>query len=447
MALSGIEIFKYLPKTNCAECGVATCLAFAMNIAAGKADTSKCPYISEQVKETLAEASAPPVRQVSFGIGDKEVKIGGESVLFRHERRFENQTAIGLLLTTSATREVNDAKIVSFKELRYERAGNKLGADFFFVENNNCNSQDFLDLLAKVKDEAALVICADNLQDAKEAMTIAGQQKPLLCGALEDDLEGYVALAKQYSCPLAVVALSLSCARKIAQKALALGFKDLVFSVGTGGLLNKGWEFIVEARNAAVKDKDKLLGFPTLLYPCAFSKELSCQFLDASILMAKYASALVMSELKGEFLYPLLTARLNIFTDPQRPLTMPQGIYTIGDANENSPAVLSCNFALTYFIVSAEIENSTVPAHFIIKDTEGLSVLTAWAAGKFSADSIAAYIKKSGIADKVTHKKLIIPGYISMESANIEEELPDWQVVVGPQDAAALPAFLKQWRP
>ncbi|MCL2475222.1 MAG: acetyl-CoA decarbonylase/synthase complex subunit gamma [Chloroflexi bacterium] len=445
MALTGIEIFKYLPKTNCAECGIATCLAFAMNVAAAKTGIDKCPYISDQIKETLVESSAPPVRQILFGTGSQEVKLGGESVLFRHERRFENQTAIGLLLTTGAACQVNDDKVASFKELRYERAGHKLAADFFFVENDNNSSKDFLNLLMKVKDIAALAVCAYSLQDAKQAMTVVGQCKPLLCGALEEDLEGYIALAKQYGCPLAIVALSLPQARAMTQKALSLGFKDLVFSVGTGGSVAAGLEFSVETRNAAVKDKDKLLGFPTLLYPCAFNKDLPGQFLNASILMAKYASALVMSEFKGQFLYPLLTARLNIFTDPQRPLTMPQSIYTIGKADENSPVVLSCNFALTYFIVSAEIENSMVPAHFIIKDTEGLSVLTAWAAGKFSADSIAAYVKKSGIADKVTHRKLIIPGYVSIESAALEEELPGWQVIVGPQDAAALPAFLKQW--
>ena len=170
--------------------------------------------------------------------------------------------------------------------------------------------------------------------------------------------------------------------------------------------------------------------------------------LIAATFMAKYAGIIVLSDFSGETLFPLLVARMNLFTDPQRPLATGEGIYEIGGPNENSPVIITCNFSLTYFIVSGEIENTRVPSYLLIKDTEGLSVMTAWAAGKFSADSIAPFIKKCGIADKVKHRKLIIPGYLASESGGLEEELPDWEILIGPREAAHLTSYLKNsWKP
>jgi acetyl-CoA decarbonylase/synthase complex subunit gamma len=166
----------------------------------------------------------------------------------------------------------------------------------------------------------------------------------------------------------------------------------------------------------------------------------------AGMFVAKYAAIIVMSDLQGESLFPLLVERLNIYTDPQRPLATTQGIYEINNPTADSPLMVTSNFSLTYFIVSGEIENSKVPAYLYVKDTEGLSVMTAWAAGKFSADIIGPAIKKSGIEDKIKHRKLIIPGYIAAESGGLEEELPDWEIQVGPRDAAHLTPYLKAWK-
>jgi len=167
----------------------------------------------------------------------------------------------------------------------------------------------------------------------------------------------------------------------------------------------------------------------------------------ASILVAKYAGIVVLSDLQADTVYPLFLERLNIFTDPQRPMVVQEDIYPINGPDENSPVLITCNFSLTYFIVSGEVEGSKVPSWLLIKDTEGLSVLTAWAAGKFSADLIAAFVKKCGIADKISHRCLIIPGYLASLKGELEEELPDWTIQIGPREASHLPAFLREWQP
>jgi acetyl-CoA decarbonylase/synthase complex subunit gamma len=163
--------------------------------------------------------------------------------------------------------------------------------------------------------------------------------------------------------------------------------------------------------------------------------------------VAKYGGIIVLSDFQGETLFPLLVLRMNIFTDPQRPLATTEGIYEIGNPDDSSPVLVTSNFSLTYFIVSGEIENSRVPSYLLVKDTEGLSVMTAWAAGKFGADSIAPLVKKSGIAERIKHRKLIIPGYVATESGGLEEELLDWEILIGPREGAHIPAFLKSWKP
>jgi acetyl-CoA decarbonylase/synthase complex subunit gamma len=167
----------------------------------------------------------------------------------------------------------------------------------------------------------------------------------------------------------------------------------------------------------------------------------------ASMFVAKYGGIIVLSDFRGESLFPLLVERMNIFTDPQRPLATKEGIYDIGGPGENSPVLITTNFSLTYFLVSGYLETSRVPAWLLVKDTEGLSVMTAWAAGKFSADIIAPFIKKSGIEEKIKHSKLIIPGYAAVESGGLEEELPGWEILVGPRDGAHIPAYVKAWTP
>jgi acetyl-CoA decarbonylase/synthase complex subunit gamma len=253
------------------------------------------------------------------------------------------------------------------------------------------------------------------------------------------------ALTKENSCSIGVKADGLEELSEFTQKLMDAGVNDIVIDSGAR-TVRKAFEDHVITRNAALASKFRPLGFPTIAFPCEMTDNPMKEAMISAMLVAKYGGIIVLSDLYGESLFPLLVERMNIFTDPQRPLATEQGIYDINNPDENSPVLVTTNFALTYFIVSGEIEGSKVPGHLLVMDTEGLSVMTAWAAGKFVADLIGPFVKKSGIEDKVKHRKLIIPGYAAAESGGMEEELPGWEIMVGPRDAAHIPAYLKSWK-
>ncbi len=448
MALTGIQILKMLPKTNCGECGIPTCLAFGMKVAAGQAEIDKCPYVTDEAKETIGEASAPPIRTVKLGGGDDVLTLGGETCMYRHEKRFENPTGIGVLVTTDMSAEDVDGRISRFNELEYERVGVIMHADIIAVKDSGDESA-FSALVQKVLDGAArakLVLMSDNTDTLAAGAKLCGDRIPLLYGATADNVSAMSALAKDTGCPLAVKGANLGNAVEISEQLIKNGHKDLVIDTGAR-TIRAAFEDNVVARRAAIKKKYKPLGFSTITFPCEITDDDMMETMVASVLMAKYAGIVILSDLQGDALFPLLLERLNLFTDPQRPMVVKEDIYPVSGPDENSPVIITCNFSLTYFIVSGEVEGSKVPSWLLIKDTEGLSVLTAWAAGKFGADLIAQFIKKSGIEDKIKHRDLIIPGYLATIKGELEEELPDWTITIGPREAGHLPAYLKEWKP
>jgi len=447
MALSGIEIFKLLPKTNCGDCGVPTCLAFAMSLAAGKAELSKCPHVSQEAKSKLEEASAPPIRPVVIGTGANAVKTGGETVLFRHEKRFENPPGIAAVITDDSSDEEITARLTRFNSLHYERVGKHLRAELICAKCESNDAVKYTTLLKKIMDQsdAALILATGNTDIMEQALKITAAQKPLIYAATGDNLAQMAELAKTYNCPLAARGGNRQQLIELSEKLTAAGVKDIILDSGAR-TLKQAFEDQVVMRRGALTSKFKPLGFPTIVFPAEITHDPMKEALIASIFVAKYGGIIVLSDFRGESLFPLLVERMNIFTDPQRPLATTEGIYEIGGPGENSPVVLTSNFSLTYFIVSGEIEASRVPTYLLIKDTEGLSVMTAWAAGKFSADTISQFVKKCGIADKVSHRKIIIPGYIAAESGGLEEELDGWEIQIGPREAAHLPGYLREWK-
>jgi acetyl-CoA decarbonylase/synthase complex subunit gamma len=286
-------------------------------------------------------------------------------------------------------------------------------------------------------------------EDAKllaAGVKLCGDRKPLLFGVTENNCDAMAGVAKDSSCPLGVKGKNLDNTVAITEKLLAAGLKDMVIDTGSR-TMRGAFEDNVVARRSAIKKKFKPLGLPTIAFPCEMTDDPLMEAMLSSILIAKYAGIVILADLSGETIFPLFLERLNLFTDPQRPMVVKEDIYTINGPDENAPVLITCNFSLTYFIVSGEIEGSKIPSWLLIKDTEGLSVLTAWAAGKFGADLIAQFIKKSGIEDKVKHRDLIIPGYLATIKGELEEELPGWTIIIGPREAGHLPAFLKEWKP
>jgi acetyl-CoA decarbonylase/synthase complex subunit gamma len=443
MALSGIQIFKMMPKKNCAECGVPTCLAFAMNLAAGKAELDACPYVSEEAKQALASASAPPIRTVEIGVGAAAVKTGGETVLFRHEKTFNNPTALGGLVSAAEADAVIDGKLKAFKELRYERVGLTLKPEIIAVKDGGDPAR-FASIAKKASDAgAALVLMSDNLDSLKAALAEVGKNKPLLYAATEGNLDQVAGLAKEFGCPVTVKAGKVGDVAKLAAKLVDQGFKDIVLDSGARQLATLLRDNVM-IRRLALEKLYRPLGFPTITFPCEMADNAVDEAIVAGSVVSKYGGIAILSDLRGEVIFPLLLQRLNIFTDPQRPMTTEQGVYPVNNPAENSPVLITSNFSLTYFIVSGEVEASRVPSWLLVLNTDGLSVLTAWAAGKFAADIIGPFVKKCGIEDKSKLKKLVIPGAAAVISGELEEELPDWQISIGPREGAHIPAYLRQ---
>jgi len=444
MALTGIQIFKLLPKTNCKECGVPTCLAFAMNLASGKAELDSCPYVSDEAREKLAEASAPPIRPIAIGKGVRSFKIGGETVLYRHEKTFFNQTALGGMIGSDIAGSDLETKLKIWNAFQYERVGLNLRPELVALKDITGDKDAFLErakLIAETS-EFNLVLMSDDPAVMKAGIEGSGFKKPLIYAATETNVDEFGALAKQHDLALAVKADSVEGLIPLIEQLAANGLKDLVLDAGSRDI-KQSLEDQVAIRRAALKGGNRTLGFPTITFPCEMTSNLDMEALIAAMFVAKYGGITILSDLAGETLFPLLLERLNIYTDPQRPMTVTEGIYEVGNPDENSPVMVTTNFALTYFIVSGEIEGSKIPTWLLIKDAEGLSVMTAWAAGKFAGDDVGLFVKKSGIMDKVKHTEVIIPGYAAAIAGDVEEELPGWTVTVGPREAAHIPGFLK----
>jgi len=447
MALTGIEIFKLLPKTNCGECGVPTCLAFAMSLATGKTELTKCPHVSEEAKSKLSEASAPPILPVTIGVGDKALKVGGDTVMFRHEKRFENPPGLAILISDKMADSEVDSRLKKVKDLTYERVGLTLSANMVALKAETGDAARFAALAGKVKasSDANIILMSEKTDVLAAGLKACADRKPLLYAATKDNADAVAALAKESGCAIAAKAAGIEELAALTGKLTAAGLKNIVIDSGARAI-RKALEDQIIIRSAALNKKFRPLGYPTIVFPCEMTDNPMKEALIAAMFIAKYAGIIVLSDFHGESLFPLLVARLNIYTDPQRPLATKQGIYEINNPNENSPLMVTSNFSLTYFIVSGEIENSKVPSYLYVKDTEGLSVMTSWAAGKFSADIIGPAILKSGITDKIKHHKLIIPGYVASESGGLEEEMPGWEILIGPRDAANLTPYLKAWK-
>ena len=443
MALSGVEIFKLLPKTNCKKCGHPTCLAFAMKLAQRQASLDSCPDVSEEAKKVLGEASAPPVRPMTFGAGDKAVKLGEETVLFRHDKKFVNPCAFAVEVKDTQSEAEISALCGQVMGSEIDRVGQKLRIDAIMITNASGDAAKLEAAAKTVSAKAAdvpVIINTENPQAAEAAVKLFAGKRPVIYGANASNAEAMAAVAKNHKAILGVVANGLAELCDLTEKIKGLGVEDMVIDSGA----RKAKEIIEHntlIRRAAVKKNFKPLGYPVINF---MQREDSLhETLLAGVGVAKYASIVVMSSIEKWKNLALFTLRQNIYTDPQVPMQVEQKIYNIGEPKPESPFLITTNFSLTYFIVSGEVENSKVPCRLAVMDCEGLSVLTAWAAGKFTASKIAQFITESGVEKEIATKELILPGYVAILSGSIEDKLPGWKVTVGPREANALPAFLK----
>lgn len=445
MALTGLEIYKLLPKTNCKDCGFPTCLAFAMKLAAKQAELAACPHVSPEAKAALESAAAPPIRLITIGSDEHKIEVGNETELHRHDKAFFHKP--GLLVRVRDDQPLADVERLSSQVDAYsvDYVGQTLTLDGLAVESASGNAATFANSVKAVrgKMKRPLILMAMDPEVMKAGLTEVGGTKPLIYAANADNWEAMVALAKEFNAPLAVHAGGLEPLVELVKQLRDAGIDDIVIDPGTRGF-HDSLNVLTQVRRLALQNKpDRLLGYPVITFPGEGSESLAEESALAGQHIAKYAGFIVLDHSDPAMVYPLLALRQNIYTDPRQPVQVTPGIYEISEPKPDDPLLITTNFSITYFAVANEVEASGIPAWLLIADSEGLSVLTGWAAGKFDADKIASTVKTSGISDKISHRKLVIPGAVSVLSGELEEELNGWEIVVGPREAVDIPAFMK----
>lgn len=445
MALTGLDIFKLTPKKNCKDCGFPTCLAFSMKVAAGGIEIEKCPHMSEENLSKLSESTAPPMKALTVGAGANEYKLGGETVLFRHEKTLVNRNRFAVAIKDTDSADVVNSKIENIKKVDFERIGERMKAEFaafIYTGNKEAYIANIKAVLASGAELAYMVVCED-VEVAKEALELLKDTNPILHGATAANYEQMVDVAAAGKYALGLRADSLEDLYELTSKVQSKDYKELLLDAGSK-TIKEAYTNAIQIRRTALKDGDRTFGYPSIIFVNDLAKD--NKFMEialSSIFTIKYGSILVIEDMDFARGHSVWALRQNIYTDPQRPMRVEPKAYSVNNANDESPVLCTVDFALTYFLINAEIEKSKVPTWLLIPDAGGYSVLTAWAAGKFSGSIIANFVKESGVEQKTKSRKLIIPGKVAVLKGDIEDSLPGWEVVVGPNESMQLPKFLK----
>ena len=439
MAVKGLDIFKLSPKKNCKECGVPTCMAFCMKVAQGALPIEKCPYMSDEAIALLSEATAPPMKAIDVG----GMKLGGETVMMRHEKTFVNRNRFAVSLCTCMDDAAVDAKIAEMKAVDYERIGEREYVEFLLVHDAGDGAR-LAELCKKAAaTERAVIIDTESVDNAKLALAAIGDTKPLLNGANKDNYEAMNAIAVEAGVVLGVKGADLAELHDTVAALEKLDNKNLVIDV-TGATVKETFANAVLVRRTALKDGDRTFGYPSIVNLAKLCRgDVHMETALAAVFTMKYGSIVAMETMRYAEALPLYGLRQNVFTDPQKPMKVEPGIYPINGETPDDPCALTVDFALTYFLVSGELERSKVPVNLLITDASGMSVLTAWAAGKFSSGSIKKFFDEYDIAGKINNRTLIIPGKAAVMKGDIQDKLPDWNVVVGTREAVELVKYLR----
>jgi acetyl-CoA decarbonylase/synthase complex subunit gamma len=444
MALSGIQIYKLLPQTNCKDCGFPTCLAFAMKLAAKQVELSSCPHLSEDAKTQLAESAAPPMRLITLKANGNEVKVGNEVVLFRHEKTFYNKPGLFVRVRDNAALDEVKAKIASANAYSTNYVGIDLALDGFVVESAAGDAQSFSAAVSAVREvtHKPLILMATDPAVVSAGLSAIGGETPLICGANAANWEAMADLAAGAKAPLAVLGASLDEIADLVEKVKSKGIEDVVLAPGVRDMSSELMQR-TQIWRLALKKNFRSLGYPVLSFP-GDAGDSARETVLATQAIAKYAGFVVLDTFAPDLVYPLLVLRQNIYTDPQKPIQVQPGVYEINNPGPEDPVLVTTNFSITYFSVANEVEGSGLPAWLLVTDAEGMSVLTAWAAGKFDAERIAKAVREFGVADKVSRKRVVLPGAVAVLSGEVEEELAGWDVRVGPREAVDIPAYMKK---
>jgi len=441
MAMTGLDIYKLLPKTNCKDCGFATCLAFAMALAQKKVSLDKCPHVTAQAKAALESAAQPPVKLVTVGTGDKKLEMGNETVMFRHEQKFFHPAGIGFLIEDTLSEGDIAKKVSEINGLSFERVGQRISVDLVCLKNSSGDKGSFVKLAGKVASSTGLnlALYGGNADALSEALKVCKERRPLVIWDGMGSIESFVNIAKENKVPLAITCQGPEEAAQATDKARAGGVEEMVINFKGNNIAGKIQD-LTFTRRTALKKRVRPLGYPLMAVTTAETPH--AELAEAISYVSKYASLVIIKNTDKEFVLPLLVVRQDIYSDPQKPVQVEARVYEIGKVDKSSPVLITTNFSITYFTVAGEVESSKVPSYVVCCDSEGMSVLTAWAAEKFTPEKIDETVKKFGLEKLVAHKRLVIPGYVSVMSGKLEE-ITGWKIAVGPREASGIPNYLR----
>ena len=446
MALSGLEIYKLLPKTNCKDCGFPTCLAFAMKLAQKQVELAACPHVSESAQAALSDAAAPPIRLITLSSNGHKLEVGNETVLYRHEKTFFHQPGLFVRVRDDQPLDEIKARTAEVDGYVVDYVGMPLSYDGIAVACASGNPEQFGEAVKAVCETTSklLILISDDPAALKAGLATAEGRTPLLCGANAENWRRVALAAKNAKAPLVVRVEDgdLDGLATLTEAIAKFGVDDLVLDPGVRGF-NNSLATLTHIRRLALKENFRALGYPVITFPGEGAVSQLDEVTLAGQQIAKYAGFVVMDHFTEASAYALLVLRANIYTDPQKPIQVEPGVYPINNPGPDSPLMVTTNFSITYFSVANEVESSGLPGWLLVADAEGMSVLTAWAAGKFDAERIAKAVKESGASGKISHKQVILPGHVAVLMGELEEELPGWEIKVGPREAVDLPAFLK----
>ena len=435
--LSGIDVYKQLPRTNCRDCGLPTCMAFAMQVASQKVPIDGCPHVSDEARVALGAAQTPPMATLEFGPHGR--RLGGETVLHRHESRFVHPPILALRISDRLAPDAVDRRVESAQALQFERVGQTLGVDGLAIVAESESPERFAQTVDRIASgtDLPLILLSENPECLTAAAAGNASRRPLIGPATESTLDRMASIAKDLALPLILRTPSAQAMAILSRRALDAGVKELVLDPAAGGP-SEAVNRCAELRSLALSGNIRALGFPTLVEMRGDAEAVA---LDAIGSVARYGDIIVIEPDDAWAILPIITARMNLFTDPQVPNAVEAKLYEIGSPGRDAPVLVTTNFALTYFTVAGEVENSKVSAWICVMDTEGLGVLNAYADRQLTAESLVEAIRAQGAMDRVDHSTLIIPGLIARLRMAIQE-VSGWDVLVGPEDAGGIPRFL-----
>jgi len=455
MAVTAMDVYRLLPKTNCAKCGEASCMAFATKLSQKETDIELCTQLSANEADKLADVLAPAVREIMIGKGNKAMMVGGDEVLYRYELTYYNPTPLVIDISDDMDPAEFEERVKKIEGTEFERTGELLTLDAIALRNKSGDTSKFKEAAEKLKSsKLALVLCSFDPEAMKAALESVGDERPLIYGATENNIEEMAALAIEYDCPIALfVPNDLEKMKELSRILRVKGIKDIILDPGT--FVNDGigdtLDNLVMIRRLAVEERDDdfrfpILGVPAMAWLGNGEDDVDTAIKEATIaatLMDKYADMMIIHGTEIWELIPVLTLRQSVYTDPRKPQAVDPGLYEFGEVNEDSPVALTTNFALTYYTVEGDLKSGKANGYLLVLDTEGRAVDVSVAGSQFNGKAVADLIKETGIEDKVKTRKMVIPGLGAPVSGEIEDE-SGWEITVGPRDSSALSDFLRE---